>query len=95
MLISISQRVNKVNVLVIKDDNDPTWPDWKGTTGSNVFVEVGNLLSPEQKGRFWEEPHVQTVKIHVFYFLVDIYPCRIENFLRPMSAVFFRVKNSF
>lgn len=39
MLIGISQRANKVKVRVIKNDNDPTWLGWKGTTGSNVFVK--------------------------------------------------------
>lgn len=52
MLISISQRVNKVKVLVIKNDNGPTWPGWKRTKGSNVFVAVGNHLSPEKRGKF-------------------------------------------
>jgi len=71
MLISISQRADKVKILVIKNYNDPAWPGWKGTTRSNVFVELGNLHAPEQKGKFWEQPRFQTVKILIFMF-----PCR-------------------
>ena len=85
MLISISQSVNKVKVLVIKNDNDPNWLGRKGITGSNVFVEVGNLLSPEQRGRFWEQPHFQTVKIPISYLLGD----RTDNFLIPRASRYF------
>lgn len=85
MLISISQRVNKVKVLVIQIGTDPAWLAWEGTVGSNAFVEVGNILCPEQKGRFWEQLRFQPVKIQIFNFLVD----RIENFLSLGVSRFF------